>query len=515
LLELMRRRQAFVAMEVAIAVAGAVFMFDLLTNLQGAIAVLYIAVPLILASAYSERVVLATAIGCGMLATIAFVSQHLRAGDDNAETRFGVGIAALAVTTFLALRKKRGADELERSERKFRAIFDDAGMAAWESDWSHLRQYIVDATSDVSGDLETWLFRQPEIVREAASRAIIRNMNQAALKLVEASSVEDLIGSNIMRMASNALDGTEPGLARIYSGLIEGKSVVEAEMSFRTLKGRRREILVRVAVVGHGEPWSSILALALDETERKGAHAKLEQASAELAHAARVSMLGQLTASIAHEVSQPLAAMVAFAGSGRRWLCRDDPNLREAQASFEQIAANGNRAADVIARIRSLVRKAPTVVERVDLSKLIDETVALVAHYARAAGVIIVREGERGVAPVWADRVQVQQVLVNLVLNGIQAMRHIQDRDRELTIKLGSGEKGMLDIEVRDTGTGISDPSDILTPFFTTKSEGMGMGLSISRSIVEAHGGSIRARNNPDFGATVCFSLSSTAAMEI
>jgi two-component system sensor kinase FixL len=505
----------FVTMDVAIAVAAAVFAVDLLTSLQGAIAVLYIAVPLILASAYSERIVLAAAVGCGALATFAFLSQHLRVVDDSAYTRFGVGIAALAVTTFLALRQKRGAGELERSERKFRAIFDDAGIAAWESDWSHLRQYIVDATSDVSGDLETWLLRHPEIVREAASRAIIRNMNQAALNLVEASSAEDLIGANITRVDGGTLEGTESGFGRIYAGLIEGKNIVEGEMSFRTLKGCRREILLRVASVGYGEPWSSVFSVALDETDRKVAHAKLEQASASLAHAARVSMLGQLTASIAHEVSQPLAAMVAYAGSGKRWLGRDDPNLREAQASFEQIAANGNRAADVIARMRSLVRKAPAMMEEVDLPRLIAETVALVAHNARAAGVIILVEQERRIPMTWADRVQVQQVLVNLLLNAIQAMRRIDDRKRRLTIKLGNGEDGMLHIEVCDTGPGISDLSGVFAPFFTTKGDGMGMGLSISRCIVEAHGGSIQARNNPDFGATVGFSLPSFGATEL
>jgi C4-dicarboxylate-specific signal transduction histidine kinase len=115
----------------------------------------------------------------------------------------------------------------------------------------------------------------------------------------------------------------------------------------------------------------------------------------------------------------------------------------------------------------------------------------------------------------WADRVQVQQVLVNLLLNGIQAMRHIDDRERQLIIKLRSGENGMLHIDVRDSGTGIADPSGVFAPFFTTRRDGMGMGLSISRSIVEAHGGSIQARNNPDFGATFCFSLPSVAATEL
>jgi len=514
-LEMMRPRQAFVTMEVAIAITTSVFVIDLMTDLQGAIAVLYIAVPLILASAYSERVVLVAAVTCGTLATIAFLSQHLNVGDDSADARFVVSIAALVATTFLAVRQKRSAAELERSERKFRAIFDDAGFAAWESDWSQLHQYILEQVSDVSEDLETWLLRHPKVVREAACRAVIRNINQAALNLVEASSPDVLVGTNTTRADGRTFDGAEPGIARIIAGMLEGKDVVETEMSFRTLKGRRVEIILRVAIVGYGEPWSSVLLMALDDTERKEARAKLEQASADLAHAERISTLGQLTASVAHEVSQPLAAIVAYAGSGKRWLRRDQPDLREVAESLDKIVANGSRAADVIGRIRSLVRKTPAIMEPVDLPKLIGETIALVAHNARASGVLILYVQDRGVPMAWADRVQVQQVLVNLLLNGIQAMQRIEDRVRRLTIKLESGENGMVQIEVRDTGTGIAKPSEVFAPFFTTRRDGMGMGLSISRSIVEAHGGAIHARNNNDFGATFCFSLRSAETTEL
>jgi signal transduction histidine kinase len=511
---MMRSRQAFVTMDVAIAVTTSVFVIDLMTDLQGAIAVLYIAVPLILASVYSERVVIAGAVTCGALATIAFFSQHMSVGDDSADARFGVSIAALAVTTFLAVRQKRSAAELERSERKFRAIFDDAGFGAWESDWTQLHQYLLGVTSGVSEDLETWFLRHPEVVREATSRAVIRNINQAAIRLVEASSGSDLVGTSITRVHAPTFDGAEQGIGRIYAGLLGGKDIVESEVSYRTMKGSRVDIILRVAIVGYGEPWSSVLLMAFDETERREARANLEQASADLAHAERISTLGQLTASVAHEVSQPLAAIVAYAGSGIRWLRREKPDLREVAESLEKIIANGSRAADVIGRIRSLVRKAPAMMEPVDLPKLIDETIALVAHNARASGALIFRAQERGVRMAWADRVQVQQVLVNLLLNGIQAMQSVDDRVRQLTVKLESGENGMVQIEVRDTGTGIAELSEVFAPFFTTRRDGMGMGLSISRSIVEAHGGVIHACNNQDFGATFSFSLRSAEAAE-
>jgi signal transduction histidine kinase len=502
-------------MDVAIAITAAVFVVDQFTHLQGAIAVLYIAVPLLLASTYSARVVLAAAVGCGALTTIAFLMQHVRDGGDSAYTRFGVSVAALAVTTFLALRQKRSAAELERSERSYRAIFHAAGFATWESDWSQVRRHFLDAMSDVTTDMETWLLRHPEVVREGSLLSVTRNLNQAAINLFEASSADELVGASITRSIGGFTAGAEPGFGRLIAGLFEDKDIVEAEMPTRTLKGRSLDIILRAARIQEDETWSRVLFMAFDETERKEAHTKLEEASADLARAARVSTLGQLTASIAHEVSQPLAAMVAYAGSGKRWLSRDEPDLREVEESFDKIVESGSRAADVITRIRGLVRGAPAVMERVDLPKLVDETVVLVAHNARAAGVNILREQDGEIPIAWADSVQVQQVLVNLVLNGIQAMRLIDDRERQLTVKIRSGEDGMLHIEVRDTGTGLADPSGVFKPFFTTKSDGMGMGLSISRSIVEAHGGSIHARNNRDFGATFWFSLHSAAAREL
>jgi len=512
---MMRLRRAFVSTDAAIAVATAVFVVDLLTGLQGAIAVLYIAVPLLLATAYSKRVVIASGLGCGILTTAAFLLQHVRDGDDSAYMRFGVSLAALTVATFLALRQKRSAAQLERSQRRYRAIFHAVGFATWESDWSQVRRYYLEATANVTTDIETWLLRHPEILREGASLAVTRDVNQATINLFEARSAHELVGTSITRAIGGLTPGAEAGFAHLVASLLEGKDMVEAEMPGRTLKGRRIEVLLRAARIQDDRPWTRMLFTAFDETERKAADVKLEQASANLAHAARMSTLGQLSASIAHEVSQPLAAIVAYAGSGKRWLSRDQANLREAEESFDRILESGSRAADVIGRMRSLVRKAPAMLELVDLPTLIDETVALVAHDARAFGVVILLEEDSRVPRAWADRVQVQQVLVNLILNAVQAMQHVDDRRRQLTITLAMAEPDMIRIELRDTGVGLTDPSAVFAPFFTTKGDGMGMGLSISRSIVEAHGGAIHARNNPDFGATFSFSLPGEAANDL
>jgi C4-dicarboxylate-specific signal transduction histidine kinase len=503
------RRRAFVTLDLALMVALAIFAVDILTNLHGAIAVLYIVVPLLVASAYSERIVVASGIGCAILAALAFASQHLGAGIDSSFTRFGVSIAALAVTTYLTARQKRISGALEESERRYRTIFHAAGFAAWESDWSQLRLSLLKSLDGYTGDKEAWLLANPEAVREAMSKSIVREANQAALKLFEASEPDQIANKGVIaRFPHN------PGLVRMYAKLLDGEEVVDGEGPAVTANGRPIDIVVRVTVTREGEPWSRALLTAFDETERKEARAKLEQISADLAHAGRVSMVGQLTASIAHEVNQPLTAIVAYGKSAKRWLSREEPNLPETEQCLDKIVANGTRAADVIARIRSLVRKAPTNAEEVDLGELVDETVMLILDEAKAANVWLECGGRAGVRKVWVDRVQIQQVFANLLLNGIQAMQGVHDRNRRIVVTTSNSDGGMVRIDVSDNGPGIADPSKLFTPFMTTKEGGMGMGLSISRSIVEAQGGRIEARNNPDFGATFSFSLPTRATAE-
>lgn len=243
------------------------------------------------------------------------------------------------------------------------------------------------------------------------------------------------------------------------------------------------------------------------EAERNEARARLAQASAELAHAARISTLGQLAASLAHEVNQPLSAIINYGKSGKRWLGREEPNLAEVANCLDHIVSNGNRAADVIARVRAQARNAAPEPGPLDMADLVKEAVALLAREAQAARVAVLVFGGEALPPAMGDRVQVQQVLVNLLMNAIQAMREIKGRPRELCIRLAE-EDGMVRVAVEDCGTGIEgEPARIFDPFFTTKKDGMGLGLSICRSIIEAQGGRITAGNNPAHGATIAFTL--------
>ncbi len=216
------------------------------------------------------------------------------------------------------------------------------------------------------------------------------------------------------------------------------------------------DVVLRVRLLPEGEPWSRVLMMALDVTERNEARAKIERTSAELAHAARVSTLGQLAASIAHEVNQPLSAIITYGKSAKRWLARPEPDMAEAVNCLDQIVANGSRAADVIARVRDHARKRTPETEALDLGALLEESLALVQREARAAHVAIYQAGSGLALPVAGDRVQIQQVLLNLLMNAIQAMREVNGRSRELRILVEPDGEGLARVAVQDSGNGIA-----------------------------------------------------------
>jgi PAS domain S-box-containing protein len=252
----------------------------------------------------------------------------------------------------------------------------------------------------------------------------------------------------------------------------------------------------------------------VDVTERKRAEEALREAQAELAHVTRVTILGELAASIAHEINQPLAAVITNGSACLRWLAGATPNLDEAREAVGRIIRDGKRASDVIGRIRALVKKSGTEQVRLDINEVIQEVVGLIQTEIPKNGVVLRMELAPDLPRVLGDRVQLQQVILNLVMNGIEAMSAVTDRSRDLLLRSRQYESDKVLIAVQDSGIGLQLESldHLFEAFFTTKPKGMGMGLAISRSIMEAHGGRLWAVPNDGPGVTFEFALPVEAA---
>jgi signal transduction histidine kinase len=235
---------------------------------------------------------------------------------------------------------------------------------------------------------------------------------------------------------------------------------------------------------------------------------RLRQAQADLAHINRVSTMGELTASLAHEIKQPITAAVTDAKACLRWLGRDEPAVEKARAAASRLVKDVTRASDIISRIGSLFKKEVLQRELVDVNEVIQEMITLLRSEAARHSISIHDDLARDLPPKMADRVQLQQVFMNLMLNGIEAMKDMNTPGK-LTIKSQQGENRQILVSVADTGVGLQpeQAEQIFHAFFTTKSQGTGMGLPISRSIVESHGGRIWVTSNPELGTTFHFTL--------
>jgi C4-dicarboxylate-specific signal transduction histidine kinase len=249
--------------------------------------------------------------------------------------------------------------------------------------------------------------------------------------------------------------------------------------------------------------------LQAEIAEREAAENRLFEAQNEIARIARITTMGELVASIAHELNQPLGSIVMSGDSCLRWLEAKPPNLDEAHQAVEAIIRDGTRASNVLVRTRKLLRRGKRLRDSLDINEVIREVLSLSDGELRRNGISMRIEMQQDLPPATIDRVLLQQVLLNLIMNAMDAMRRISDRTRVLSIRTEEHASGTITVFVQDSGTGI-DPDNlgrIFETFFTTKREGIGMGLTISRSIIEAHGGRLWAVANDGPGSTFCFTL--------
>jgi PAS domain S-box-containing protein len=250
------------------------------------------------------------------------------------------------------------------------------------------------------------------------------------------------------------------------------------------------------------------ITFVLDLTELKRAEAAAREMQMELAHANRVATMGQLSASIAHEINQPLGAAVTYADAGLRWLAANPPNLDEVRQAFRLILESGVRAGEVMDRIRALVRKAPPRKDSLEINEVILEVIALISREMEKNGISAQTQLSESLPAIQGDRVQLQQVILNLLINAVEAMSGTSEGPRELLISTAKNDMGAL-VSVRDSGPGLMPEGveRLFESFYTTKPGGLGMGLSICRSIIEAHSGRLWASANEPRGAVFQFTL--------
>jgi PAS domain S-box-containing protein len=282
------------------------------------------------------------------------------------------------------------------------------------------------------------------------------------------------------------------------------------ETRHRRKDGTMFPVEVRARQVWQGDSWCGI-SMSRNITDRKRGEEereRLRRLEGELARVNRVTAMGELAASIAHEVNQALGAMVANAAAAERWLAAKRPETQKARRTLQAISADGRRAGEVIGRIRALMKRQQPRKTALDVNEAIRDVVALAQQEMSRHAIVLAMHAAEGLPSVQADKVQLQQVLLNLVINAIEAMSEIEDRARELTIA-SSVDDARVVVEVRDSGAGLQAQraEQLFEAFYTTKPQGLGIGLSISRSIIEAHGGRLWAESNTPHGAVFRFSL--------
>ena len=459
----------------------AIFAVDAFTALNIAIAVLYVVVVLCATSVWSRRGVLLTGVACAALTVGAFALTHHDVLS-SPMARCLVSVAAISITTVLAM----------------------AGMAATDA----LRQ-----RSESLRLSEAFLASTQRISRTSSFR--FQAPGGALYWSDEAARIYG-VGLDVTPSQALVRERTHPDDLPLLEDAVaradRGEPAIELRHRLRMPHGEIRHVhmIARLAAV-HGGQFEYLGAL-MDVSAAHEAAEALHRTQAQLAHATRVTTLGELAASIAHEVNQPLAAVTTNGNACLRWLNRSEPDLFEARLALDRILADTQRASEVIRRIRALARKCESQRLPLDLNALLRDTAGLVQRELSNHRIVLELHLAPGLPPVEGDAVQLQQVVINLLMNAMQAIDGAAAdwlRRQQRIVLSTRLDGGQVEIEVADSGPGLSElqAGRLFEAFYTTKADGMGMGLAICRSIVEAHGGSIRAVAHAGPGATLAFAL--------
>jgi PAS domain S-box-containing protein len=420
--------------------------------------------------------------------TVKFLQVAAHAVKDGDETRF---VGALIDRTA----RRQLDQELRHNEQRHRELLNHVPVALIEIDGAKSNELLSGLRTRGVTDIGAYLNENPDFGRLIEDSYVIRDANQRTVEMFGIYASHELFGLPIKTVLA-----ISPGTSRrAIESRFRGEKSFQEEIKFESFDGRSIDALLTLA--RQDESGRTFIAL-VDISDRVRAQERLEQVRAEFAHAARISMLGEFAASIAHEVNQPLGAIRINCETSLRWLDRPQPNVAKARELVELTLSDARRAADIVDRIRTMATGRLPQRVRLSLHDVIEESIVFLTDQLQSNGVIVSLDLAQGLPELIGDRTQLQQVIVNLALNAIQAMSQSASARRSLLVRTKSTDADIVLCTVEDSGPGIDvlHLSRLFESFFTTKDAGMGMGLSVSRSIVEAHGGQLRADNDSSLG---------------
>lgn len=472
----------------AILLAGVIFLIDSLSSLDVAIAVLYIMVILICVELFSRRGLLRVAYLCIGLTLIAFFVSHGRDWDDESCGRGLISLAAIFIAALLALKSNAAKSKLQE---------------------------------------QVWLLNRSEAFLSGAQRLSLTGSigflvpcaqmywSEQACRIFEFDSA---MTPTLDQMVSRIHPDDRERFRAAFQDVCASREPLEVEFRLVLDAGRSKSLRMLAQQYEDAGRQSEFVGALMDVTATRLAEEALHRSQTELAHITRVTTLGELAASIAHEVNQPLAAVITDAESGLRWLNRPEPDYQEVRMVIERVVVQAQRAGEVVKKVRALSRKTACENDALNFRDVVEESVSLLRREIERYRITLKVEMGEAVASVNGDRVQLQQVIINLLVNAMQSMAGHGAGEKTVHLRLSTLPGGEVSMAIRDSGPGISAANlpNLFEPFFTTKPNGMGMGLSICRSIIEAHGGRIWASGEAGEGAIFNISLPvSTQSVEL
>ncbi len=412
------------------------------------------------------------------------------------------GILDIAVDMTLLY---QATERLRLSEARYRSIFNTVRIGLWEADYSIVAARIAALKDQGVTNFAEYFAATPSFVHECIQNIRLLDINETALTIFDASSKKDILES---LKKITLLQSTSDFFLKVIEAIANGAACCTVSTSVQSLQGRTLSVLMTTNLPNSLGRMDSVLTSIVDDTARRTVQEAVSEVHESLLHVNQLTALGDMTATIAHQVNHPLAAIIANSEACLRWMNRDAPDTREAIQAMESVIRNGISATTIVTHIRALGTPQSAQKSPFSILEVIDDVYKLLERELTRQHIRLVRDFSRNVRPILGDRIRIEQVVLNLITNAIDALS-TRPNSREIVISVAAPNDENILVRVKDNGTGI-DPGVIdklFSPFFTTKASGTGLGLSICKSFIASQNGKLWAANGPEQGAIFQFTL--------